>query len=72
MDLGLLGLVSMIAVLGLSMARAVKQWRTGRTNTVALGILLFLVAMVAHGLIDIPYLKNDLALIFWIVLALGL
>ena len=71
-DLGLLGLVSMIAVLGLSMARAVKQWRTGRTNTVALGILLFLVAMVAHGLIDIPYLKNDLALIFWIVLALGL
>lgn len=71
-DLGLLGLVSFVLILGLSAARAVKQWRAGRTNTMALGILLFIVAMVAHGLIDIPYLKNDLALIFWIVLALGL
>lgn len=71
-DLGLLGLVSFVLILGLSAARAVKQWRAGRTNFAALGILLFIVAMVAHGLIDIPYLKNDLALIFWIVLALGL
>jgi len=37
-----------------------------------LGLLLFLVAIFVHGLIDIPYLKNDLALVFWMVLALSI
>ncbi len=68
-DLGLLGLVSMMGILTLSVARGFVQRRNGK---LAFGMLLFIVAMVVHGLIDIPYLKNDLALIFWIVLALGL
>ena len=29
-----------------------------------------LVAVVIHGLIDVPYFKNDLSLEFWILLAL--
>lgn len=68
-DLGLLGLVSMMGILTLSVARGFVQRRNGK---LAFSMLLFIVAMVVHGLIDIPYLKNDLALIFWIVLALGL
>ncbi len=68
-DLGFLGVVSMMAIL---LASAWRGFTQRKTSTVALGLLLFIVAMVAHGLIDIPYLKNDLALMFWIVLALGL
>ncbi len=67
-DLGLLGLAGMVVVM------AVAVWRgiVNRKNPVALGLLLFVVAIVVHGLIDIPYLKNDLALVFWMIFALGL
>ncbi|HEX3100081.1 MAG TPA: O-antigen ligase family protein [Patescibacteria group bacterium] len=68
-DLGLLGLVSMVLILLLS---AWRGFTRRNTSLAAFGLLLFIVAMVVHGLIDIPYLKNDLALVFWIVLALGL
>ncbi len=71
-DLGLLGLVSMAAIFVVSAWRGLTKWRANRSNAAALGLVLFLVAILVHGLIDIPYLKNDLALIFWIVLALGL
>ncbi len=68
-DLGLLGAVSMILIIVLS---AIRGFLRRQSNTFALGLLLFIVALVVHGLIDIPYLKNDLALVFWIALALGL
>lgn len=67
-DTGLLGLLSMLVILGLSAARGIAR----RKSTAALGLLLFVVALVVHGLIDIPYFKNDLSLVFWIILALSL
>jgi O-antigen ligase len=30
-----------------------------------LGVLLAMVAIVVHGLVDVPYFKNDLSLLFW-------
>jgi O-antigen ligase len=36
-----------------------------------LGVLLFLVAVVAHGLVDVPFFKNDLSLQFWVFLGLS-
>jgi O-antigen ligase len=71
-DAGLLGLVSVLLILIAASVQGIKQWRTGRTNVVALGIVLFVVAMVVHGLIDIPYFKNDLALAFWLMLAISI
>ncbi len=65
-DSGLLGLVSMMAILALAVWNGIRL----RQNKLALGMLLFVVAMVIHGLIDIPYFKNDLALIFWLLLSL--
>ena len=35
-----------------------------------LGVLLALVAVVVHGLVDVPYFKNDLCLLFWTLVAL--
>ncbi len=35
----------------------------------ALGLLGALVAFFVHGLVDVPYFKNDLSVIFWIFLA---
>lgn len=67
-DLGLLGLLSWLAIVGWGLWHG---WRN-RAQPYALGLLLFLIALLVHGLIDIPYFKNDLALVFWLILALGI
>jgi O-antigen ligase len=36
-----------------------------------LGVLLFLLAVLAHGLVDVPFFKNDLSLQFWAFLGLA-
>ncbi|HLC89409.1 MAG TPA: O-antigen ligase family protein [Patescibacteria group bacterium] len=36
----------------------------------ALGLLAAMIAIVIHGLVDVPYFKNDLAVLFWIIIAL--
>jgi hypothetical protein len=35
-----------------------------------LGIVLAMVAIIVHGLVDVPYFKNDLALEFWTLLGI--
>jgi O-antigen ligase len=40
------------------------------SHTLKLSITLFLIAIIFQGLTDNPYFKNDLAMIFWIILAL--
>jgi len=41
-----------------------------RQQLAKLSIALFLIALIAQGLIDNPYFKNDLAMVFWVVLSL--
>ena len=36
-----------------------------------LGLLGAMLTVIIHGLVDVPYFKNDLAAMFWIILALG-
>jgi putative inorganic carbon (HCO3(-)) transporter len=45
--------------------RSASDWRP-----IHFGVFMALVAVVIHGLIDVPYFKNDLSLEFWILLAL--
>ncbi len=65
-DTGLLGLLSM----GLVMLYSLVEGIRGRNNRYKLAIALFMIAIIVHGLIDIPYFKNDLALVFWLILGL--
>jgi O-antigen ligase len=37
---------------------------------IALGLLTSMIALVVHGLVDVPYFKNDLSALFWISIAL--
>lgn len=67
-DLGLLGLISWLTIVGYGLWYGFKN----RAKPFAFGLLLFLIALLAHGLIDIPYFKNDLAMIFWLIFALAL
>lgn len=37
----------------------------------ALGLFGAMMTIFIHGLVDVPYFKNDLALMFWIIIAMG-
>jgi O-antigen ligase len=69
---GLLGL----AAFGWLVIRAfILGWRGWRRHPAAwrpydLGVMLALVAMVVHGLVDVPFFKNDLSLEFWALLGI--
>lgn len=72
-ETGLLGLAAFAAIM---ITGFVQSWRGWRHDSVdwrplELGVLLALVAVVAHGLVDVPYFKNDLSLEFWTLLGLA-
>ena len=35
-----------------------------------MGVMGAMIVIVVHGIVDVPYFKNDLALIFWALLAM--
>ena len=70
-ETGLLGLFAFAWIL---VAAFILSWQVWRSQSVwrpiGLGVLLFLVGVVVHGLVDVPYFKNDLSLEFWALLGL--
>ena len=53
----------------------VQTWRGRRAGSewgpIELGVFLALVAVLVHGLVDVPYFKNDLSLEFWVLLGVA-
>ncbi len=41
-----------------------------RFNYILLGLAGAMVVMVVHGIVDVPYFKNDLAVMFWLFIAM--
>ena len=73
-ETGLLGLIAFIAIMVVGFVVAWKGWRSGDGagwRPIELGVMLALVAVAVHGLVDVPYFKNDLSLEFWALLALA-
>ena len=64
-ETGLMGLIGLIGLIGLFIYRGLID----RGDLFKLGTSLFLIALIFQGLIDNPYLKNDLAMVFWLVLS---
>jgi putative inorganic carbon (hco3(-)) transporter len=73
-ETGLLGVVAFGAILAVAIACAWRGWRWAAADwrVIHLGVLLALVAVIVHGLVDVPYWKNDLALEFWALVGLVL
>lgn len=64
-ETGLMGIISFLGVLITGLYIGFKE----KNDPYKLGVLLFMTAFLIQGQIDNPYFKNDLALIFWLVLA---
>ncbi len=75
LEIGLFGLIGFICVLmkffknGFVIPRRF-DWPIEPSGIITLGILSAMSCLIIHGLIDVPYFKNDLAVLFWILIAL--
>jgi len=70
LNLGILGLISFIWILYLFFKKILFLLTTDyRLQTIALATAMLVI--IAHGLIDTTYWKNDLACLFWLVVALS-
>ena len=71
-ETGLLGVVAFIWILVAGARLAWSGWQRGARawRPYQLGVALALLAIVIHGLVDVPYWKNDLSAEFWILLGL--
>lgn len=62
-EIGLFGMVSFVGVLAILFITVCKI--DDRQKKAA--FIAALTAFVVHGLVDVPYFKNDLAMLFWII-----
>jgi O-antigen ligase len=71
-ETGILGVVAFATILVVGFVHAWRGWRHADSDwrVIHLGVLLALVAVVVHGLVDVPYWKNDLSVEFWALLSL--
>jgi len=70
-QLGILGLISFVLTLIFSIWRILKRIRANDhiSDTLLIFAISYGLYFFIHGLIDTPYWKNDLSVIFWIALA---
>ena len=73
-ETGLLGLIAFAWLMAAGFVRSLRGWRFGAPGwrAIQLGVALALVAVFLHGLVDVPYWKNDLSLEFWVLISLSL
>ncbi len=67
-EVGLLGMLAITTILGYTFYLANKVRKS--YGIIGAGVLSALTVLVVHGLVDVPYFKNDLAFLFWIIIAL--
>ncbi|MFC1810255.1 O-antigen ligase family protein [Patescibacteria group bacterium] len=67
---GLLGIVSFIWIIVLAYL-SFKKIKPGTKKDLALVALIMLSYLLIHGLIDVTFWKNDLSLIFWLIMGVN-
>lgn len=76
LNLGLLGLLAFVGILSVALQKASLHFQTfaqekvigvGKVRVIAFSLLLII---FAHGFFDTPFFKNDLSLLFWMILGI--
>src|SRR3989338_1284845 len=50
--------------------KSVKSIKSERERALILGLACAMIVIVVHGLVDAPYFKNDLAVLFWVLVGM--
>lgn len=71
-ELGLAGMLLFIWIIGKYFVISIRQLRIKNYEFryLILGLIGAMAVIVIHGLVDVPYFKNDLAVMFWILIAM--
>lgn len=69
-ELGLSGLFSFLLLFISALSLVIRNIFKSRDVALGAGFIAIFCYILAHGMVDVPYFKNDLALEFWIILAL--
>ncbi|USN53330.1 MAG: O-antigen ligase family protein [Candidatus Nomurabacteria bacterium] len=72
-EMGALGLLLFLLLILRYYRNVITAYRVaqGQEKAFALALLLAMTALLGHGLVDVPYFKNDLAILFWTLLVFG-
>lgn len=70
-ETGLLGLIAFTWLIVLFFRQIRNKLLITNYQLPIVGAAAAMVTMLVHGLVDVPYFKNDLAILFWIVYAIG-
>lgn len=67
-EIGLIGVLFFIAIYGWAIKISFRKYQNEKYFGVTL--LMSLLIFLIHGLVDVPYFKNDLSFLWWIFLAI--
>jgi len=71
LNFGLVGFIGLVWLL-INFFKNIWQAIKLNKNILNVSVLAAMAALLTHGLIDTPYWKNDLAILFWVILAFGI
>ena len=75
-EIGLFGMIVFVWILIKSiyhLSFIIYHSKVNKNNQnffIALGVLGAIITIIIHGLVDVPYFKNDLAVLFWLFIAM--
>ncbi len=71
-EIGLFGALLFAWLIGRYFYDAIRLLKnlSSEKRIIALGLIGAMSAVVIHGLVDVPYFKNDLAVLFWLLIAI--
>jgi O-antigen ligase len=77
-ELGLAGMLLFVWIIGKYFVIAIKNLKLEIKNLdnekrkyLVLGLMGVMIVIIVHGIVDVPYFKNDLAVMFWVFIALA-
>jgi len=72
-ETGILGLIAFLWILTFFFKSLIfKKHPSFFTRSLSVGLSSAMVCILAHGLVDVPYWKNDLSYLFWIIVGMGI
>ncbi|OGF26892.1 hypothetical protein A2331_02505 [Candidatus Falkowbacteria bacterium RIFOXYB2_FULL_34_18] len=72
-EIGFLGMLVFVWIVDKFFIIAIQNSKFKIQNSnyfLNLGLTCSMVTIIVHGLVDVPYFKNDLSVIFWVIIAL--
>jgi len=72
-ELGIFGVLLFLWIIAKFLWQSALLFNKEKNNPerfIALGLFGFMLVLLIHGLVDVPYFKNDLSVLFWVIIAL--